>query len=223
VPKNITAADEDYILKIFDESGIDMDMIRDYPKFSDEISMILNIQDAVFTRAPGNDMIPYGQPREPKNLYKLQSGYCSDRARTMDKAMRLAGFPSYYVSVYRNHPDYRAFQSFFITRATDYDCHSHAVIEVKTSKGWIVVDTRNRWISLSKENAPVNLQAMQVMDDVMAFPWSALNPDPPYRFFENPFYIVYGLYSRHGKFYRPYIPMLPNVNWGEMRKNIFWS
>ena len=218
VPKTISTTDKYYIQKIFSEAGI-TPSAHTSVNFDEEIKHIINIQAAVFKRAPGREMIPYGLPREPENLYNMRAGYCCDRARTMDKAMRLAGFPSRYVSVYRRHPDYNFFQSLFLTNASAYKCHSHALIEVKTSQGWIAVDTRHHWISLSADNAPLRLREMRHIGPLMDMGWSDKNTEPPYDFFQYPFYIIYGLYSRHGKFYPPFIPMLPNVNWGEMLEN----
>lgn len=220
VPKTLSAEDQEYILKMLDEISFDIDTLRDHPSFREEIRTIIGIQDAVFTRAPDIKLIPYGQEREPEHLYKLGHGYCCDRARTMDKAMRLAGFQSRYVSLYRKHPDYSFWQSLLTTKASDYECHSHAVIEVKTSKGWMAVETRSRWVGVTGNLEVYDLERLKMLNDPLKHAWAPMNQEGPYKFFAFPFYTLHGLYSRHGKFYPPFIKFLPNVNWREALENL---
>ena len=220
VPKRISSQDISYIEKMISEAGYNPDDFRNPQNFEDEINCILAVQAAVFKASPDIELIPKGTPREPRDLYEARYGYCSDRARTMDKAYRHFGLPCLYVSLFRNHPDYSFLQILLMKGDEKYKNHSHALLEVKTSKGWIAVDTRSRWISLTPDYRPLSLQAMQKFKAVSDEKWSDKCTEAPYKSFNFPFYIAYGLYSRHGLFYPPYIKGLPNINWIEFLANI---
>ena len=43
---------------------------------------------------------------------------------------------------------------------------------------------------------------------------------PPFNIYMKPFIYIYGLYSRHGKFYPPY-NLVPDINYGEFIQNVF--
>ena len=93
---------------------------------------------------------------------------------------------------------------------------SHAFTEVLTQKGWMVVDSNDRWISIDSKNNPVSIAQIKLSAEGAAdFAWSQIPPNKKYM---NPFIFVYGLYSRHGQFYPPY-NFIPDVNYRELAQN----
>ncbi len=218
VPKGISAEDRVYLKKILGARQ-QAPVTAFSGKFRDEIATIRAVQEAVFATTPKDGAIPHGQSREPKDLYETDTAYCGDRARVMDKALRMLGLETRYVSLYNKIPG----QSFFgrLLYAGGQNS-SHALVEVKTSHGWMMVDTRKRWMSLTKDEQPVSLaewQAAVRQGNKSIYNWSVISPEDKYPLLEEDFYIIYGLYSRHGKFYPPYTPYIPDVNFRELMIN----
>jgi hypothetical protein len=124
-------------------------------------------------------------------------GLCFDRSRTFDKAFHYVGFESRHVYIlYReNRPFWRA--------VFRYGQASHAVTEVKTSKGWMFVDSNSEWVAVTRQGEPVNA------DDVWRR-FSEFENPPPY--LKDPWWAIRGMYSRKGQFYGAGIPF-PEFNW----------
>ena len=171
--------------------------------FDDELKLIRSLQAQVMKRVPSIVPIPEYQSREPEDLFLNKSGLCYDRSRALDKLFAWYGFESRHIYIlYAQNPTTGEDVSFgraVLTRATG----SHAVTEVKTSKGWIVVDSLQPWISVTDDGAPVDADHI----NEQAHKFSALPGS-----FSGPYWEIRGLYSRRGHFYRPYIPY-PEVNW----------
>ena len=219
VRTDITVEDKIYIRRILQDAGTRADIPGARKDFSAEINTILAIQNSAFVTAPETSLLPKDQPREPKDLYHAKTAYCSDRARYIDKALRLYGFETRYASLYQKMPGKNFFQ-IMLTRTHD-GTQSHALVEVKTSKGWLVVDTRNRWISLDIHNDPVSLVALENFAEMQRWPqWSPLSKEKKYALLERPFYILYGFYSRHGRFYPPYTPNIPDIDYSQFLLNL---
>ncbi len=175
-----------------------------------EIALIRDIQSAIFRTAPVYKAIPKNAPREPAHLVKAQHGHCFDRARSLDKALRMAGFKTRYAALYSTDKTESALHALF-SKGGD-DVRSHAAVEVLTERGWLVVDTVNPWLALDADNNPLSLADLQ--SGMMA---QAILGDV-YFIYKAPFTYVYGLYSRHGRAYPPY-NFIPDVNWLEMMAN----
>lgn len=201
VPSKVTESDE----AIF-KTALGLQKPQTPMHYEEELFVIKKLQVLVLKEAPGNDGIPKRQSREPENLFKFKSGLCFDRSRTLDKLFQWAGFESRHVYVlYAAHPKTGAKLSFwktFFTEGTD----SHAVTEVKTSHGWLVVDSNTPWISLAADGEPVRADHIYAQ----AYRFASL---PAY--WNRPFWAIRGMYSRHGQFYWPYIPY-PQLNWTDL-------
>ncbi|MCC6598985.1 MAG: hypothetical protein IT559_09370 [Alphaproteobacteria bacterium] len=216
VSSRITDQDRYYIQKILEDAGFSA--LSSRGDFDTEIAAILAIQNAAFHTAPATGLIPLNTPREPKNLYEAEAAYCSDRARFIEKALRLYGFKARFASIYENTPDKNFIQT-LLTKGLE-GAHSHAVVEVKTTKGWLVIDTRTHWISLDWHNNPHDLREIQRFAAEKTWPeWSALSKEPMFFLMKDPFYILYGVYSRHGRFYAPYTPYVPDIDFTQLLNN----
>ncbi|MCB0221747.1 MAG: hypothetical protein KDH09_18770, partial [Chrysiogenetes bacterium] len=89
---------------------------------------------------------------------------------------------------------------------------SHALTEVRTARGWLVVDSNARWLSIDESGDPV------AIENFAAAKWAPHVNATRNAIFDAPFGFVYGLYSRHGRFYPPFVPV-PDINWGEFADN----
>lgn len=167
--------------------------------FEQEIVLIRQVQGAVFQKAPLGDGIPEYEAREPADLMRFGQGLCFDRSRTFDKAFNYLGFESRHVYLL-----YRENKSFF-KALLHYGQSSHAVTEVKTSRGWMFVDSNTPWIALTRGGEPVNA------DNVWRKYAELANP-PLY--LEPAWWAIRGMYSRKGQFFEPFLPFpFPELNW----------
>lgn len=165
--------------------------------FEQEIDLIRNVQREVFKRAPLGEGIPEYESREPKDLMRFGKGLCFDRSRTFDKAMDYLGLESRHVYLL-----YRENKS-FIKAVFHYGQTSHAVTEVKTSRGWMFVDSNAEWFALDRNGKPVNA------DDVWKR-FSDFENAPSY--LKQPWWAIRGLYSRKGQLYGTALPF-PDISW----------
>lgn len=168
--------------------------------FNDQINLIRALQAEVFVRAPfieGDAGIPLYRPREPKDLFQYQRGLCFDRSRTIDKLLNFYGFKTRHIYIlYKNNRS-------FIRALFSYGHPSHAVTEVMTSKGWMLVDSNFLWVGLTDADVPIN--AYQTQFNIDKFKNIPVN-------FHNPYWTIVGFYSKRGQFYKPYLPF-PELNW----------
>ena len=95
-----------------------------------DLAIIRHVQRAVLDVAPLDTGIPYNQPREPADLLRSGAGLCYDRSRTIEKALRHAGFATRHVFLWRR------------------GYGSHAVSDVLTVDGWLRVDSNEAWVSV---------------------------------------------------------------------------
>lgn len=180
--------------------------------YKDELNFIISIQGSVLNIAPRNDGLPYSQKREPKELYEAKTGLCYDRSRTIEKILRYSGFKTRHVSLYSKEKTGSAIKSLIAPGVS-----SHAVTEVLMKNGWLVVDSNAPWVSIDTNSQPMSIIDIQLsIENSTPIQWSK---EPPTSIYEKPFTFVYGLYSRHGKFYPPY-NFIPDLHYGEFVQNI---
>jgi hypothetical protein len=211
-----TDDDTKYIHAMLEERGVRELVLQGASTFDEEIRTIVAVQDAVLARAPEDKGLPLGSEREPRLLYEARYGLCYDRSRAIEKALTLLGLEVRHLAVY----DTDSTGSAVVSLLTP-GIGSHAVTEVHTSRGWLIVDSNARWISLDSDNLPwsaADLKRAVAAQSSMPH-WSAINHEPMSGIFLEPFVYVPGLYSRHGRFYAPFTPV-PDVNWGDLLTGI---
>jgi transglutaminase superfamily protein len=209
VKLDVTAEDEVYISKILTEK-----VAVDQGNYESELEAIRAIQHAVLSTAPKNRGLAHGRAREPKDLYEERYGLCYDRSRVIEKMLRYMGFDVRHLSIYTlkdgNSP---------ILALSKSGIRSHAVSEVRTTKGWLVVDSNDPWLSLDEKAEPVSIDRVRQDAGNYSISWSTEIIKAMNDIYQSPFTYVYGLYSRHGHFYAPF-DFMPDVNWQELSANI---
>ncbi|MBO8240522.1 hypothetical protein HA152_07375 [Prochlorococcus marinus XMU1412] len=142
---------------------------------------------------------------EPINFINYNFGCCYDRARFIEKTLTYYGFESRRIFLL-------ATDKYGIFSAIVPKQDSHAVSEAKTSKGWIGVETIEPFFVLNDEdNNPLTFR--KALKEKYNFPKKIYDNF----YYRNPMSIN-GLYSRHGKFHNPYIP-LPEINFKDFAYN----
>ena len=211
VDNSLTEEDYVYIKKFLKEHNVQP--FQTDLGYTEEIRYIIAIQQAVLKRTPLENVINHYTEREPKDVYLAQAGACYDRSRVIEKILKTAGFLTRHISVYSLAKTGSTLKTLFLP-----GIQSHAVTEVKTEKGWLVVGSNNPWIGLDQENNPVSISAIQDSLGNEAIRWREGLLSKMHPIFKKPFTFVYGLYSRHGKFYPPYND-IPDINYLEFAHN----
>lgn len=208
VDNSLSQTDIQYIPKYLAE-------VRSLPEkstYEDEVNFITSVQRAVLNVVPGVEGIPFGQKREPKELYEAKSGLCFDRSRVIEKILRYSGFDARHVFILSTVNTRSTIEAMMNVGAS-----SHAVTEVLTKNGWLIVDSNAQWVSTDTEGHPISIEKIQYsVEHSVPIQWGLKPPSPIY---VEPFTFVYGMYSRHGYFYPPY-NSIPDVNYGELLQNV---
>ncbi len=211
VDNKISMEDSTYIPKYL--TGISK--LKNMHSYEEEIDFITAVQASVLKIAPGFNRIPLNQKREPKELFYSKSGLCFDRSRVIEKILRYSGFKTRHISMFSTVASGSGIKA-FISKETS----SHAITEVFTKKGWLVIDSNAPWISLSDKGLPVSMKTIQENSKGKnKFTWAE---EPPTSIYNDPFVFLYGFYSRHGRFYPPYDP-IPDIHYGEFIQNVIRS
>ena len=214
VPKSPTPAEVRVLSAMLDEREYGELFARSPLIFQEEIERIVAAQDAVLARAPDNRGLPMGFSREPTVLYEARYGLCYDRSRAIEKVLQMHGFDVRHIAVYSTR-DRPAWMSLLTPQIS-----SHAVTEVHTQRGWLVIDPDNRWTSLDDRNRPWSMADLQRASGSNLPAWTHRNRARMAWIFSEPFTYLTGLYSRHGQFFPPFTP-IPDINWRDFAANLF--
>ena len=211
VGDSLTAEDRQYLPRYL--AGVTAPPDAGRRTYDQEIQFITETQRAVLRVAPVNEGLPFDQPRELRELVEAGRGLCYDRSRAIEKLLRYAHFDVRHIALYSTAATHSKLKSLMTPEVP-----SHAVSEVRTARGWLVVDSNDPWMSFDVAGAPVSMETVQAAAAGNAQPlWQKPLPNPIY---SQPFTFVYGVYSRHGHFYPPY-DFIPDVNYSELVENLW--
>jgi hypothetical protein len=210
VERNITEEDRRYIDVIMD--GALSPIQAERLPYNEQIRYIREVQKRVLTVASVNKGIPYGSTREPKDLHARRHGLCFDRSWVIEKILMSKGFRVRHVALYSTEGWWPSWIVTFIPGVS-----SHALCEVGTARGWLVVDSNSEWNSIGYDGGPVPLSRI---DKVGArfINWDTVQAVDYPPIFDKGFIYIYGLHSRHGNFFPPYLPV-PDICWTDMHYN----
>jgi hypothetical protein len=202
VPTSLNDEDIEYIKLIFTPENLS----NHNDSIENEILLIRKIQSRILATVNGSKGIELYHTREPKDLYEKGYGLCYDKSRTIEKTLNFLGYKTRHFSLYKLLE-----KSKFKTLTTPGG-PSHAITEVLTKQGWMVVDPNINWIGYEHNNV------LSIKDISKNRP--QMCSKHPEQLYCDEFIYYYGIYSRHGKAYPPFINF-PNVNWGDFLDNLF--
>lgn len=218
VPTEVTAEDRSNGRQILTQAGYnDLDkMERSLTTFEGQVSVIFAVQDAVMdlTTAPTDIGIPFDTTREPGDLLIHKVGQCYDRSRSIEKILDSFGMETRHIAVYSTAETGSKIISLLTPQIS-----SHAVTEVKTAKGWMVIDSNARWIGLTEDSLAMSIDDLQSLEHKKVR-WNSRNQAKMSAIFSKDFTYVIGLYSRHGRFFPPYSP-IPDYNIRHLLTGLF--
>ncbi len=207
VSKRPSASDL-FVLPLYLE-GISTQLDAADLSYEEQVLVINQLQQNMLSIAPEDKGIPEGQDRGLQQLSFWGYGLCYDKSYALEILLEQLGFKTRHVSIY-DDPEGTTWIKDLSTRGI----LSHACTEVLTKRGWLVIDPNFAWMALDKDGNPVSLASDEQWADSNNF----ISP-PPYPIYMQDHHIVYGLYSRHGQFFKPY-NRIPDVNWRGLLYNL---
>lgn len=173
--------------------------------FQHQIEIIKQVQSSVFAMLEvSEEGVPIGAERRVRDLLNAGKGLCYDRSWLIEKILNANGFSTRHVFVLEN------LNGSFFSSITSLNARSHAVTEVKTVRGWLIVDSIDQWISLDDSENPVDFsKSSKQIESIKKVP----------EFFKTHHFYIYGLYSRSGMMFGPFLPV-PDINVFEIFYNI---
>jgi hypothetical protein len=213
----VTKTDETYIKSFMEEWDIIPRKVTEFKSFEEEVAFISAVQTKVVATLK-HKIIPYEEVGNVEYYFKNRSGECYDRALLMEKIFSYYGFEFRHAFVYygnqRNDP---SFLNLF-NKATK----SHALLEIRSSKGWMAIGTNANWIGISTNNKVLVLSDIkQQFIQGKLYLKEEASIGIPFWKEGNKFNVCYGLYSRSGKFFTgksnhnfsfPYFALFPDYN-----------
>lgn len=164
--------------------------------FDAQLKQISEIQICVLSFMKIKKDIPMNHTRNIRDLFELKHGLCYDLSYVMEKIFRLKGYEIRHVALY--HKQGRTSLGTFLSSKV----RSHAICEVRTAKGWMIVDSVSPFLGLRNDKEPIDMEQINMLATS-----GKLNPNEfnhLHQFYTEDNLFIYGLYSRHGRFYPPY-------------------
>ena len=174
--------------------------------FDREVNCIRTVQHAVQSSVPNRHCANHGEEIEPLNFLERQYGCCYDRSRFIEKALDHYGLETRHVFILDEYA--HGLLALLIPNNP-----THASTEVHTRRGWMGVDSNWSFLLLSRDGRPLTYDRVgEVPTDVLS------RAKFPRSFSSHPLIIIYGLYSRHGRFFGPKLPA-PEINYPELLRH----
>lgn len=169
-----------------------------HASFETEIGFITTLQNCVLKEIR-HEEIPQKYFGDLRYYYTEKKGYCYDRAVLLEKFLKYNGFLFRHLYLYFGENNQAPSRSSFFKRGLA----SHALLEVKTKKGWMVMGTNANWLGLSDKNEVLDVDQLRkrIEQNSLALKTNATIGKYFWEDKTGSFRYVYGLYSRHGKFF----------------------
>jgi hypothetical protein len=189
---SLTEEDKQYISLLLEE--FEIEHLPKERTFEQEVAFIAALQEAI-TEDRTNKGIPQNSLRNPKNYYLSRQGVCYDISYLMEKIFMANGFEIRHAYILLKNG-----QDNFCKLLLSEGALSHAVSEVKTEKGWLVVEPLVPYTSIYN-NKPRDLKWLKKNRKKYKAKYEGESLP---LLLKRDYYFIYGLYSRHGRFYPPY-------------------
>lgn len=184
----------------------DINITKSTSKPSSGIDLIKKINLHLFKLSSTIDKssyfgIPINESRSFSKWIKFTSPWCFDISRAAEEIYHYLGFNVRHVSVYHNK-----FDNLFISLFSYVN--SHALLEVETDKGWMAVDPHMGIAFIDTFGNPVQTT------DIIKSNLNYNKTSKMHSIFLKKHIVIYGLFSRHGGYYEPFVPF-PDIIWSQ--------
>ena len=123
--------------------------------FKEQTVLILQIQHIILKNSSireSNMISPKNYPKGfiPKGSSSLHYSFI------FEKAFESLGFPTRHVTLYENKRG-----GVFLKKLFTNNLKNIEISEVLTKKGWLIVDSKNNWIGLTKNYCPISMERLK--------------------------------------------------------------
>ncbi len=168
--------------------------------YDEEIYCIKSVQKAQLKLIEGTNCRTGYINLGSKEVINSNTACCYDRSRITEQSLQNYGFKTRHIYLKASN------KYGFLSLLTPGNSNSsHAVSEVLTSKGWLGVDSNEPIILLDYKKNPKTYKEA-IKSGLIRY----LSSKPNY--YNRSFVQIIGLYSRNGKFFKPYLPYFPELN-----------
>lgn len=203
VDTTVTADDRKII------SALDVDDIcESTDSFDAELNCIETVQSTVFDTYPDtSDAFVKGETNHDVRDYDERGfGSCYDRAKLLEQTLRHYGFEVRRVALYQRQSSPLGYLMPGI--------NSHALSEVKTSRGWMALESIEPLLGIDEQGQLYTIGDIRDGLEDGRIDDATFGTAIPDDFFDGGFIYVYGVYSRHGYFFEPHLPV-PEIDWSQ--------
>ena len=188
------------------ELGVDEDC-ENTDTFGGEIDCITAVQRRVFELFPDTTCkFERGETGHRAADYAERGyGCCYDRATLIEQALRQYGFDARRVGVYERQSNPLNYLKPGIP--------SHALSEIKTDRGWLTVESLAPFLAVNSADEVFGIAELRDGLQTGQFDDETFGATIPSNLFDGHFVYARGVYSRHGYFFEPHLPV-PEIDWG---------
>jgi hypothetical protein len=199
--KTVDTTDEDkrFIQAFAQEWQVDKPIDSIHASFDNEVKFVAATQKAVLASIR-HEEVEHNVFGSMAFYYKNRKGFCYDRAVLMEKFFSHYGFSFRHVYLYFSEDG----QEPSLINLFKKNNPSHALLELKTKKGWMAVGTNADWVGVTNQGHLLNVKtlghALQLGE--LHLKYQPLTGQVFWKDKGREFGYVYGLYSRHGGFFK---------------------
>lgn len=193
-----TSEDKQFIEAFSKEWQLPRNSDSIHASFESEVAFIARLQEAA-VKTVHHEEIPRRYFGNVKYYFTNRKGQCYDRAVLLEKFFTYYGFPFRHLYLFFDPKgQYPSALNFF-----KRNIPSHALVEVKTKKGWMAIGTNANWIGLTRENEAITIGELRkrVGANSLALRNEATVGQCFWEVSADRFRYIYGIYSRHGDFF----------------------
>ena len=197
----VTKEDRTYIEQFLTEWNIAANKDSIHASFENEVAFVSRVQDSIVKNFKGA-FNPNEKVGQVSFYFQNRAGVCYDKALLMEKIFLEYGFQIRHMYIYFREDNLAIERTDFFKKGLT----SHAMLEVKTRKGWMVVATNGNWMGINNSGNPITIfeAREQIKNGSLSIQKNNYYGIYFFESFKSPsnFRVIYGVYSRHGQFLR---------------------
>src|SRR4030095_8574908 len=152
----LSRTDNEYIQRFAKDWNLAVSAESVHNNCESEFAFISKVQDSVVTNI-AHEQIPSKYFGSVAYYYNNRKGFCYVRAVLMEKIFYYYGFHFRHAFIYFGNNRQQARTWDFFKR----DLPSHALFEIKTKNGWMVVGTNENWLGIDQKNEVMDLSVLR--------------------------------------------------------------
>lgn len=190
--------------------------VLSHDNYQSQIDFIEYINNLVTNNVKHERLVRTNEDLDVSNILDSAQGLCFDRSFVVEKILKYYGFQTRHIFLLNNaDKKYK-----YLPALLQKNVQSHALTEVLTKNGWLIVDSSYAWIGLDEDNKPISFKKLR---GDFKIKWKNNIAKSSELYYSNglkDISVFYGLYSRHGSFFKPF-NLMPDIVYSEFLYNFY--